>query len=375
MTPEKLKLAEFRRRVVAGSFPTFPHLGAALEGLRFVQADPIRSPARAQDLILRQRLAGYEAGQLEREFPGLRAEEGFLFAYGFMDPEVWRDLRWRSRSKLSAQERAVLDFVAESGEVHPRGLDERFGKRAVKNYWGGRSRATKRILEDLHDDGFLRISRREKGVRVYQVPADDAAGSETNPATRYRRLALTTAEVFGPTSKRFLMAELKSLNHLVGKRSERERLIEDLVDSGELSEVVVEGVPYVWIREQWMEKAGEDEATTADRVRILAPFDPLVRNRERFEQLWGWRYRFEAYVPAAKRERGYYAMPLLWREAVIGWVNAKVAKKRLELEVGFVGKRPRSAAFRKSLESESEALAIFLGLESGAWEWTRNGEG
>ena len=54
---------------------------------------------------------------------------------------------------------------------------------------------------------------------------------------------------------------------------------------------------------------------------MLAPFDPLVWDRRRFELFWGWRYRFEAYTPAAKRTLGYYALPLLWRDRVIGWAN------------------------------------------------------
>jgi len=88
VTAEKLRLKEFRRRVVAGSFLDYSNLAEALVGLRFVQADPIRSPARAQDLILRQRLRDYKAGELEQEFPVMEAEEGFLFAYGFMKREV-----------------------------------------------------------------------------------------------------------------------------------------------------------------------------------------------------------------------------------------------------------------------------------------------
>lgn len=360
MTPEKLGLKEFRRRLVAGSFPQFTGLAAALEGLRFVQADPIRSPARAQDLMLRQRVGAYRAGQLERDFPDLEVEEGYLFAYGFMRSDVWRDLRWRPRAKLRKLEREVLAVLEELGEAHPRGLDERFGKRSVKNYWGGRSQATKRVLEDLHQDGLLRVSRREKGVRVYQLPEDSEEG-ETDPKQRYARLALTTAHVFGPTSKRFLISELGSLKHLIPKRGEREKEVNKLVASGQLAELEVEGVPYVWIRDEW--QPGE----VVERVRILAPFDPLVRNRRRFEQVWGWRYRFEAYVPAARREHGYYAMPVLWRDDVIGWANAKVDGKRLDLEIGFVGKRPRAKAFRVALEAEVEAMTTFLGLESGAW--------
>ncbi|MFN0129027.1 MAG: DNA glycosylase AlkZ-like family protein [Verrucomicrobiales bacterium] len=361
MTPEKLGLEEFRRRLVVGSFPEYSSLAVAIERLRFVQADPIRSPARAQDLTLRQRVRAYRVGEVERAYPGLKAEEGYLFAYGFMSPEVWRDLRWRQRAKLTKLELEVLAVVEELGEVHPRGLAERFGRQSVKNCWGGKSQMTKRILEDLHHDGFLRVSRREKGVRVYQVP-EDSERKEAEPKRRYARLAMTTAHVFGPTSKRFLISELRSLDHLIPKRGERAKVIDELLDSGQLAEVQVEGRAYVWIRDEWQMNEG------VERVRILAPFDPLVRDRQRFEQVWGWSYRFEGYVPAPRRERGYYAMPVLWRDHMIGWANAKVVGKRLNVTMGYVRKRPRVKAFRLGVEVEVEAMAIFMGLKSGAWE-------
>lgn len=358
---EKLDLEDFKRRLVTGSFPEFSDLSAALLGMRFVQADPIRSPARAQDLVLRQRVLGYKAADLEKSFPRLSVEEGYLFAYGFTTPEIWRDLRWRPREKLEKLEREILKAVDEMGEVHPRDLDERFGKQSVENYWGGKSQVTKRVLEDLHHHGFLRVSRRDKGVRVYQVPSAPDV-EENSSFQRYCNLALATAYVFGPTSRRFLMAELRAQGHLLSQRKQREQAIGSLLESGKLQEVEVEGVRYIWIRKAWQEDA------VPDRVRILAPFDPLVRNRARFEQAWGWTYRFEAYVPAAKRQRGYYAMPLLWNAAVIGWANAKVVDGHLDVEFGYIGKRPRSKAFRFLAEAEVEAMALFLGLESGSWK-------
>ncbi|MDQ8181745.1 crosslink repair DNA glycosylase YcaQ family protein [Pelagicoccus sp. SDUM812005] len=358
---EQLGVNAFRRRLVAGSFPVYPDLDAALAGLQFVQADPIRCPARAQDLMLRQRVAAYLAGDLEARFPEMSAEEGYLFAYGIMTPELWRSVRGGGRAKLDKLERAVLDAVGEWGEAHPRDLDERFGTASVRNYWGGKSKASKRVLEDLHDAGLLRVCRREKGVRVYQVPpASDA--SELSPRERYRSLLLATAHVFGPTSARFLISELGYHRSLLAARRERLEVLDGLREEGILQELVVEGVSYVWIRDEWMNEE------VPERARILAPFDPLVRNRERFEQVWGWTYRFEAYVPAAKRERGYYAMPLLWKDRVLGWANAKVEAGHLKVALGYVGKRPREKAFRLAVENEVEALAKFLGLGSGAWE-------
>jgi uncharacterized protein YcaQ len=110
--------------------------------------------------------------------------------------------------------------------------------------------------------------------------------------------------------------------------------------------------------------ASVDEDET---VRLLAPFDPIVWDRERFEALWGWAYRFEAYTPAFKRVRGYYAMPMLWRGQMIGWANATVDAGALRVESGFVrGRRPRGPAFTIAWEAEVERLRAFLGASSGA---------
>ena len=103
----------------------------------------------------------------------------------------------------------------------------------------------------------------------------------------------------------------------------------------------------------------------------MAPFDPLVRDRDRFEHLWDWSYRFEAYIPAAKRERGYYALPILWRDNVIGWVNSSIINDRLMLQIGYVHKAPRSKAYREALEEEASRMAKFLHLPDDKWEFGR----
>jgi len=101
-----------------------------------------------------------------------------------------------------------------------------------------------------------------------------------------------------------------------------------------------------------------------DELRLLAPFDPIVWDRDRFERFWAWAYRFEAYTPAPKRVRGYYALPMLWRGQVIGWANAAIRDGQLVLEPGYVtGYSPRDTAFTSALEDEQTRLARFLLLD------------
>jgi len=127
-----------------------------------------------------------------------------------------------------------------------------------------------------------------------------------------------------------------------------------------LSHKRVDGVDWYW-------PAEEDTARRApqDTVRLLTPFDPVVRDRARFELLWGWVYRFEAYTPAPKRKLGYYALPLLWRDRVIGWGNLSVKNSELKSEFGYVESHPpRDRAFKRELEAELDRMRAFLGLES-----------
>jgi uncharacterized protein YcaQ len=100
-----------------------------------------------------------------------------------------------------------------------------------------------------------------------------------------------------------------------------------------------------------------------DQVRLLAPFDPVVWDRRRFEILWGWAYRFEAYTPASKRVRGYYALPVLWREAVVGWANLTVIDGRLTSSFGYAsGRAPQDPTFRRERDAELARIEMFLGL-------------
>ena len=115
--------------------------------------------------------------------------------------------------------------------------------------------------------------------------------------------------------------------------------------------------------------AGENPASKrheadADDVKLLAPFDPIVWDRTRFEALWGWAYRFEAYTPAAKRLRGYYAMPLLRGDRVIGWGNLAVKGGALDAAFGFVdGRAPRDASFARALDVELDRMRDFLRID------------
>jgi uncharacterized protein YcaQ len=356
----RVTLEDLRRFAVARSLFPPTTLKRALGKLGFVQADPIRAPARAQDLTLRHRVANYRAGDLERRYPALGIEEDVFINYGFVTSEVQTlmhprtGMSWSSSRKKRAQ--ALLEFVRARGEVHPREVDAHFSHGTVTNYWGGSSSATTHLLDEMHYYGMLRIARREAGIRIYAVKVH--ASSALDPAARDAQIdALVDILVrkYAPIPAASLTAVVSRLRYAVPqwRRHLRRALLRA---KGRLSHAQVDGIDWYWL-------AGEELRSTADdTVRLLSPFDPIVWDRRRFELFWGWAYRFEAYTPVPKRKLGYYALPMLWRDRVIGWANLAVRDGTLRSEVGYVSSRP-SGVFHDELAAELDRMRRFLGME------------
>jgi uncharacterized protein len=113
----------------------------------------------------------------------------------------------------------------------------------------------------------------------------------------------------------------------------------------------------------WPNEENPRHAVSPQMVRLLAPFDPVVHDRTRFELLWGWTYRFEAYSPAPKRKLGYYALPLLWRDRVIGWANLTMKNGALNSDLGYV-QQPNDRAFHREIEAELNRIRLFLRIDA-----------
>ena len=359
-----LTLAHLCRFALSRSLFAPTALAPAIERLGFVQADPLRAPARAQDLTLRHRVAGYRAGDLDRAYPALEVEEDFFVNYGFlprahqalMHPRVARH-RWSKST--TAKARAVLDFVRERGTVHPREVDAHFNHGKVRNWFGGTSNASTELLDGMHYRGLLRVARREGGTRVYGArdPWPDA-GDRAACRSRLDALVDLAVALYAPLPATTLALLVRFLRG-AAPQWERDRTRALAEAKRRLAHARVDGCDWYW-------PAGEDPAGTADTpdhtVRLLAPFDPVVWDRDRFERFWGWPYRFEAYTPAAKRQLGHYALPLLWREQVVGWANIGVRDARMQVEVGFAGPRITDPAFAAAMDEELHRMHAFLGL-------------
>ena len=361
MPARPLTITDLTRYAVARSLFTPTTLPRAITKLGFVQADPIRAPARAQDLTLRHRVAGYRAGDLERQYPRLPIEEDFFVNYGFvprathalMHPRtprtVWPKSRW-------AQAHAVLAFVRERGAVHPREVDAHFQHGKVQNWFGGSSNASTQLLDGMRYRGLLRIARRDGGTRVYA--AREVHGAAPDPAAAMDALVDVVVAKYAPLPAASLGQLVSHLSAAAPQWRDARRAALARAKA-RLPNALVDGVSWFW-------PAGENPAarrhTAADTVRLLAPFDPVVWDRRRFELFWRWPYRFEAYTPAPKRQLGYYALPLLWRDQVVGWANVAVREGRLMPELGFFGPRIADAAFVNAVDDELQRMSGFLGL-------------
>lgn len=335
-------------------------LTRAIETLGFVQADPIRAPARAQDLTLRPRVTGYRAGDLERQYGRLPIEEDVFINYGFVTRQLHGLMHPRTGLSPNAANKraaALLAFIRDNGTVHPRDVDAHFAHGRVTNYWGGSSSATTHMLERLHYKGDLRVAGRDAGIRLYAA-RDQGAGVSGAKARRERVDALVDVVVakYAPVPAASLSFIVSRLRYAVPQW--QADLRSALVRARQrLSQAVIDGHTWYWPADETPGPAHAPEA-----VRLLAPFDPIVWDRRRFELLWGWAYRFEAYTPEPKRKLGYYALPLLWRARVIGWANVTMKNGQMQPAFGYVaGRPPRERAFSRECEAELERFRTFLG--------------
>src|SRR5689334_9900159 len=265
-------LEDLRRYAIARSLFKPTTLPKAIARLGFLQADPIRAPARAQDLTLRHRVTNYRAGDLERRYPKLPIEEDFFVNYGFVPREVhalmhprearqsWTKARWR-------QANAVLEFVRERGEVHPREVDAHFDHGKTTNWFGGSSNASTQLLDGMHYRGLLRIARREGGVRVYA--ARDAHPPPDDEAATLDRLVDVIVNKYAPLPATTLSGLIMRLRYAVPHWGKARRQAW-LRAKARLPSAKVAGHTWFW-------PEGENPRSSrfgvADEVRLFAPFD------------------------------------------------------------------------------------------------------
>lgn len=358
---------DLRALAYAQAFRATGSLEDVVRAMRFVQFDPIRRPAMAQDLLLCQRVDGYRAGDLTAAHPIAGFEEDSIHVYGLLDPDLRALAHPRPHRETGKPYRpeglaaAVLDVVHEMGRAPTADVAARFEKATVVNPWGGQSAASTQALGELQFHGYVRVAERVGGIKVFE-PAEPPAELGLDDQTRLDRLSWFLFETMAPVAPSALRAVINQAK----RHCYLDASVATALDSvrAQAVELAVDGVVYLRLPDVDLVAIRERAATLAAArpVRIVAPFDALVWDRPRFAHLWGWEYRFEAYFPAAKRKFGYYALPVMHRLDAIGWVNASLNKVgQLEIDAQFVGTPPKTKSFQKAFDAECTRLANMVG--------------
>jgi len=347
------------------SLPAEPASVMAVFGrLGSIQFDPIDIAGRNHDLVLLARIGGYR-----REWTDafLYEERSLFETFNKMLSIVptaelpWYRIAWdRSRrihegGALDEHAPLVEELLGRIRENGPLSSTDVEPREAIDWYWRPTNQV-RAILEALSEAGILGISRRERNRRVYDLaerlfPADLLA--ERRPVreqfrhkllSRYRAHGLLGAtgsyELFAST---YFQTELGIEDGLPKGAATKTLLLADLVESARLVPARVEGVRvlrYVvadelpLLRQAAIEvEAGLPPGGCPPGVAFLGPLDPLVWDREFLRALYGFDYKWEVYVPAAKRRWGYYVLPMLFGDRLVGRIELRLERKAGALQI------------------------------------------
>lgn len=346
----------------------------AIERLGVVQLDSVNVVSRTHYMPAFSRLGAYPRELLEevawaqkRPLFEYWAHEASLLPLSSQPLLRWRmdDARegrgaWKGIARFIRERRDFLDTVRD--EIDRRGPmsagELEMGHKGQGGWWGWSE--AKRAVESLFWAGELTTAtRRGTFERVYDLPEKvlPRAIAETPTPPRedaQRELVRIAARAMGIATERDLRDYFR-----MGVEETRARVAE-LVEAGELLPVTVKG---------WRETAYLDPAARRPRriahTALLSPFDNLIWFRERTERMFGVRYRIEIYVPAEKRQHGYYVLPFLEGDALTARVDLKADRKAGVLIVQSSHAEPwASDETPARLAAELRRMAAWLGLES-----------
>jgi uncharacterized protein YcaQ len=300
VTPEQARRIAVRAQLLDGSakgvLDTVRKLG-------HLQMDPIATVARPQELVLFSRLGAFDTAALESllwKQRKLFEYDAFIYPIEDLPLQKARMAKRRRGGKLKRDEwtreflrqnaplrRYVLREIVRNGPLLSRDLKYDPPADAERHRWWGRGEL-RLMMEMLAGRGEIAVSGRAGTHRVWDLP-----------------------ERVWPETEALSWREAE--RELEARRRRRQG---------------------VWLeRGEWHANPDISDEPVPDRVTVLSPFDGLVKDRDRAEALWGFRYRLEMYVPQAKREYGYYVLPLLAGDEVVGRVEPRFDRNTGALEL------------------------------------------
>ncbi|MFW0774587.1 winged helix-turn-helix domain-containing protein [Paenarthrobacter nitroguajacolicus] len=346
--------------------------GRTFAQLQLVQIDSVNVVARSHFLPFFSRLGNYDprilqsmAGRSPRKMMEYWAHEAsFIRPEHFHDLLVWQKRAWVGAHRLDPavrqdMEDRILTALAAGRPMTASEVTAKLGhdENPDRDNWGWNWNVVKRVLEHLFEEGRISAATRTAQFeRKYTLtsrvmprvppPAVDAEAS-------LDRLMDAAAQAHGIGTVRcfsdYFRTPLKA-----GADSVRR-----LVKAGRLEPVVVRG----WNRETYKHVDARLPRKATGRA-LLSPFDSLVFERRRLEELFGFHYRIEIYTPAAKRRFGYYVLPFLLREAIVARVDLKADRTSGQLLVrSAFGEMNAPADTAVELAAELRLMATWLGLQ------------
>lgn len=347
----------------------FPDIASALAHHGFIQLDPINVCGRMHDLILRNRVAGYREGDLLRFMHGSdparppapeqrRAFEHYFDVLAALPVEAWPYLidSMHARAhrpssyywgRLTAREETLARHIVDAiGERGPLSSDDIEHDDRALTAWNSTARFAKVVLEKMFVHGRVLISTRRVFRRVYDLPQRVLPASVLN----------------APTPSAAEAHRWRVLTRLRQRRLVRLGRTDLAMVDDRVQPVRIDGGPVVYCLQEdtGLLEAPEDATPTPranGHVHLLAPLDPLIYDRTLTRRLWDFDYTWEVYTPPAKRVRGYYALPVLAGETIVGHVDPKADRDRGRLRV--VSRRVSRGVRTAPAVTE---LARFLGL-------------
>jgi hypothetical protein len=270
--------------------------------------------------------------------------------------------------------RDLAEGAEEAGEAGLAGAAEPAGRRAAGTSWWGWS-PQKTALEYLWATGEVAIAGRRGFHKLYDLTSRVLPGPVTAPhpsSEQHVDWACRTAlERLGAAAPQEIAAFWKAV-----PASAARAWCERAAAGGEIAPVTVEAADGSRPRAgfavaDWQTRARAEPASRP-RLRLLCPFDPILHDRRRALRLFRFDFRFEAFVPAARRQHGYYVMPLLEGDRLVGRIDPKLHRDRDRLEVRAVGWEPGVRATRRRLAALEAAVARLASLVgAGSWELPR----
>ena len=354
--PLELSRSDARRLAVLGQMLSAPQprtIAEVVGGLGEVQMDPTASIARTEHLVLWSRLGRrFRVADLER----MLWEERSLFEYwahivATADFGIHRDAMRRyldgdatrhtyTRTWLAANaafRRYVLRELRQRGPLRTRELEDLTAEGWRTGGWNDEGRFTGMMLEVLWGRGEVMVAGRDGGQRLWDlaervVPIHEPKLRPTEIARRVVERQLHAGGVVPPRS-------IGLAWH--GKLLGWDRALAKLEREGLAVPVAVEGLPGPWYTHaDLLARRGRFRPRTV----LLSPFDDLISDRRRSERLFDFSYRIEIYVPKAKRRYGYYVLPILHGERVIGRLDPRFDRATETLHVQGVWAEPDAPA-------------------------------